>query len=69
MYGPGGAESLSGLEVEVLRLYVEERSYTEISSQLGRHVKSVDNALPRITRRLDHHLHDGEDEGQLALAC
>ncbi|MDE3204329.1 MAG: RNA polymerase sporulation sigma factor SigH [Acidobacteriota bacterium] len=63
------AESLSGLEVEVLRLYVEGKSYTEISSQLGRHVKSVDNALQRIKRKLDRHLHDGEDEGQLALAC
>ncbi len=50
------AEMLSGLEVEVLRLYVEGKSYQEIGSQLGRHVKSIDNALQRIKRKLDQHL-------------
>ncbi|MDQ2754562.1 MAG: RNA polymerase sporulation sigma factor SigH [Actinomycetota bacterium] len=54
------AESLSGLEVEVLRLYVDGKSYHEISAQLGRHVKSIDNALQRIKRKLDHHLHDDD---------
>jgi RNA polymerase sporulation-specific sigma factor len=50
------AEMLSGLEVDVLRLYVEGKSYQEISAQLGRHVKSIDNALQRIKRKLDVHL-------------
>ncbi|HZU72498.1 MAG TPA: RNA polymerase sporulation sigma factor SigH [Acidimicrobiales bacterium] len=50
------AEMLSGLEVEVLALYVEGRSYQEIGSQLQRHVKSIDNALQRIKRKLDVHL-------------
>ena len=44
---------LSRLEVEVLRLYVEGKSYQEISVQLGRHTKSIDNALQRIKRKLD----------------
>ena len=48
--------SLSGLEVDVLRLYVEGRSYQEIGEVLGRHAKSVDNALQRIKRKLDAHL-------------
>ena len=60
------ADSLSGLEVDVLKLYVEGKSYQEIGSQLGRHVKSIDNALQRIKRKLDHHLSD--DEQELALA-
>jgi RNA polymerase sporulation-specific sigma factor len=47
------AESLSGFEVEVLRLYVEGKSYQEIGDHLGRHTKSVDNALQRIKRKLD----------------
>jgi RNA polymerase sporulation-specific sigma factor len=57
------AEMLSGLEVEVLRLYVEGRSYQEISLLLGRHVKSIDNALQRIKRKLEAHLaaRDAED--------
>jgi RNA polymerase sporulation-specific sigma factor len=61
------AENLSGLEVDVLRLYVEGKSYQEIGSHLGRHVKSIDNALQRIKRKLDHHLTD-EYEDELALA-
>jgi RNA polymerase sporulation-specific sigma factor len=47
---------LSGLEVDVLRLYVEGKSYQEIGEQLGRHVKSIDNALQRIKRKLDGQL-------------
>jgi RNA polymerase sporulation-specific sigma factor len=49
---------LSSLEVEVLRLYVEGKSYQEISDQLGRHTKSIDNALQRIKRKLDGKLED-----------
>ncbi len=47
---------LSGLEVDVLWLYVEGRSYQEIGEELGRHVKAVDNALQRIKRKLEPHL-------------
>jgi RNA polymerase sporulation-specific sigma factor len=66
------ADVLSGLEVEVLRLYVEGKSYYEIGSHLGRHVKSIDNALQRIKRKLDHHLHDEasvEDDFEPALVA
>jgi RNA polymerase sporulation-specific sigma factor len=51
-------ELLSGLEVDVLRLHVAGRSYQEIGDQLGRHTKSIDNALQRIKRKLDQHLAD-----------
>lgn len=44
---------LSGLEKKVLALYLEGRSYEEISSELNRQVKSVDNALQRIKRKLE----------------
>ncbi|MGI8753817.1 MAG: RNA polymerase sporulation sigma factor SigH [Acidimicrobiales bacterium] len=60
------AEVLSGLEVDVLRLYVDGKSYEEIALDLGRHAKSVDNALQRIKRKLDQHLQG--DESELALA-
>ena len=59
------AEMLSGLEVDVLRLYVEGKSYQEIGEQLGRHVKSIDNALQRIKRKLEGHLME-RDEADLA---
>ena len=32
------------------------RSYQEIGEQLDRHVKSIDNALQRIKRKLEMHL-------------
>jgi RNA polymerase sporulation-specific sigma factor len=54
------ASLLSGLEVDVLRLYVEGRSYQEIGEELGRHVKSIDNALQRIKRKLEVHLAERE---------
>ncbi len=57
---------LSGLEVQVLQLYVEGKSYQEISDQLGRHTKSIDNALQRIKRKLDGKL--DEPVGDLAAA-
>jgi RNA polymerase sigma-H factor len=56
------AEMLSRLEVDVLRLYVEGRSYQEISALLGRHVKSIDNALQRIKRKLEAHLESRDTE-------
>jgi RNA polymerase sporulation-specific sigma factor len=47
---------LSDLEVEVLQLYVEGRSYVEMSERLGRQAKSIDNAIQRIKRKLDGHV-------------
>ena len=44
---------LSDLERDVLEAYLEAKSYQEISQQLGRHVKSIDNALQRIKRKLE----------------
>src|SRR5438874_9495284 len=61
------AEMLSGLEVDVLRLYVEGKSYQEISEHLGRHVKSIDNALQRIKRKLDAHIQEHNAEDALVL--
>lgn len=49
-------DSLSRLEVDVLRLHVDGRSYQEIGAELGCHVKSIDNALQRVKRKLDPHL-------------
>ena len=64
------ADVLSGLEVDVLRLYVEGKSYQEIGDHLGRHVKSIDNALQRIKRKLEVHLAEravADREDDLAL--
>ena len=47
---------LSELETRVLALYVDGRSYQEIAEELGRQVKSIDNALQRIKRKLAGHV-------------
>ena len=63
------AEMLSTLEVDVLRLYVEGRSYQEIGLLLDRHVKSIDNAIQRIKRKLEAHLSSRDvDEPAPAVA-
>lgn len=46
-------EILSDLERKVLMLYLDGRSYQEISIDLKRHVKSIDNALQRVKRKLE----------------
>jgi RNA polymerase sporulation-specific sigma factor len=59
------AEILSDFEAEVLHMYVEGKSYQEIAEHLNRHVKSIDNALQRIKRKVELHLRDrnrGESE-------
>ena len=46
-------ETLSDLEWDVLNSYLQDRSYQEIAHDLSRHVKSVDNALQRIKRKME----------------
>jgi RNA polymerase sporulation-specific sigma factor len=48
--------TLTELEGNVLALYMDGRSYEEIAVMLGNHVKSIDNALQRIKRKLQRHL-------------
>jgi RNA polymerase sporulation-specific sigma factor len=50
------AEILSDLERKVLMLYLDGRSYQEIAVDLDRHVKSIDNALQRVKRKLERYL-------------
>ncbi|MFC4025686.1 RNA polymerase sporulation sigma factor SigH [Oceanobacillus longus] len=47
------SELLSDLEKQVLHLYLDGRTYQEISVSLKRHVKSIDNALQRVKRKLE----------------
>ncbi|SDJ71099.1 RNA polymerase sporulation sigma factor SigH [Salimicrobium halophilum] len=49
-------ELLSNLEKEVLALYLDGDSYQEISEKMNRHVKSIDNALQRVKKKMEKHL-------------
>lgn len=52
---------LSDLEWQVLMSYLDGKSYQEIALELNRHVKSIDNALQRVKRKLEKYvLNSGE---------
>ncbi len=53
-------EFLSDLEWKVLMYYLEGKSYQEIADDLNRHVKSIDNALQRVKRKLERYLEKRE---------
>lgn len=53
---------LSPFETEVLRLYVMGKTYQEVAESLNRGVKSVDNALQRIKRKIEFQI-------ELCRAC
>lgn len=54
---------LSDFEKQVLEAFLDGKSYQEIAQVLGRHVKSIDNALQRVKRKLMHFLEEkAQDE-------
>lgn len=53
-------EILSDLELEVLMSYLQGKSYQEIAVDLDRHVKSIDNALQRVKRKLEKFLESND---------
>ena len=54
-------ELLSDLELEVLELYLNGKSYQYIADKLSRDVKSIDNALQRVKRKLEKYLENRND--------
>ncbi len=58
------SEFLSDLEWKVLMYYLEGKSYQEIAEDLHRHVKSIDNALQRVKRKLERYLERRASETQ-----
>jgi RNA polymerase sporulation-specific sigma factor len=51
---------LSGFESQILYLYLEGLSYSEISEKTNRSVKSIDNAVQRIRRKLARQPNPGD---------
>ncbi len=51
-------EMLSSLEWQVLTAYLEGKSYQEMAEELGRHVKSIDNALQRVKRKVEKYMEE-----------
>ena len=55
-------EILSDLEGKVLMSYLDGKSYQEIAVDLDRHVKSIDNALQRVKRKLERYMDNRGDD-------
>ena len=51
-------DMLSRLEWDVLLAYLDGHSYQEIAVDLHRHVKSIDNALQRVKRKIEKMLEE-----------
>ena len=47
--------TLSSLESDALRLYLEGSSYEEMADELGCDTKTIDNALQRVKRKILNH--------------
>ena len=47
--------TLSGLESEALRLYLDGNSYEQMAETLGCDCKTIDNALQRVKRKILAH--------------
>ena len=58
-------EILSELEWKVLMAYLDGKSYQEIADTLGRHVKSIDNALQRVKLKLEKYIDARSEEVDL----
>lgn len=58
-------EILSDLEWKVLMSYLDGKSYQEIAVELERHVKSIDNALQRVKRKLERYLDNRADDADI----
>ncbi len=55
-------EVLSSLEQVVLGAFLDGKSYQEIADKLGRHVKSIDNALQRVKRKLEKFMEESRQQ-------
>ena len=55
------SQCLSKLENQILSLYLDGWSYQEMASFTGKTVKSVDNAVQRIRRKLAHKPRPGDN--------
>ena len=49
-------EILSPLELEVLHFYLQGKSYQQIAGILNKEVKSIDNALQRVKKKIEKFL-------------
>ena len=49
-------ENLSSFEMEVLNFYLQGKTYNDITGLIDKPIKSIDNALQRIKRKLERYI-------------
>ena len=62
-------EILSDFERRVLMSFLEEKSYQEIAVDLDRGVKSIDNALQRVKRKLEKYMDSRGRDVDFSVVC
>ena len=62
---------LSDLEWEVFMNYLDGKSYQETARELHRHIKSIDNALQRVKRKVEKYkeAHSGDADINAVCSC
>lgn len=60
---------LSDLEWEVFMNYLDGKSYQETAKELHRHIKSIDNALQRVKRKVEKYKEIHRDDADIYAAC
>ena len=56
-------ELLTDLELQVFRLYLQGETYQEISESISKPVKTIDNALQRVKKKVEKNLLTGNEDG------
>lgn len=57
---------LSDLEWEVFMNYLDGKSYQETAVELNRHIKSIDNALQRVKRKVEKYKETHADDKEIS---
>ncbi|HAT97589.1 MAG: RNA polymerase sporulation sigma factor SigH [Acidaminococcaceae bacterium] len=60
---------LSDLEWEVFMNYLDGKSYQETAKELHRHIKSIDNALQRVKRKVEKYKELNGDDSDIQTVC
>ena len=60
---------LSDLEWEVFMNYLDGKSYQETAAELNRHIKSIDNALQRVKRKVEKYKESYAEDTEVQTVC
>ena len=60
---------LSDLEWEVFVNYLDGKSYQETARELHRHIKSIDNALQRVKRKVEKYKEAHSEDPDIQTVC